>query len=245
MGMESVNHLNFMIMGEPGTGKTTCLRTINNQEDWVYFCTEGKPISFKGSKFREVRITNCKQLQVALQDDALKQLLNGRECKGIIIDSLTNLMEIAVDDVVKPHKSGLQGWEAYGDYFRDILLRRLPLLNRPVIVISHLQARKEGADQRVVAKGYLTKIGPEAYFNSALIARKMDISELSQFEGDKLHITDDDRIQGYKYVLQTRPTMDTQNSGVRTPMDMFSVKETFIDSDCQQLINCMNSYYES
>ena len=79
----------ILICGESGTGKSASLRNIRNQEKWIYCNTEaGKRLPFK-NKFINIRVDDpLTVLQVMDQATDRKD-----EIEGIIVDSLTFLME--------------------------------------------------------------------------------------------------------------------------------------------------------
>lgn len=79
----------ILICGESGTGKSASLRNIRNQEKWIYLNTEaGKRLPFK-NKFHQIRIDDPMTVIAAL-DRAIEKR---DEIEGVIIDSLTFLME--------------------------------------------------------------------------------------------------------------------------------------------------------
>jgi hypothetical protein len=60
-----------------------------------------------------------------------------------------------------------------------------------------------------------------------------------------LTITEDEEELGFKYVFQTRLTKASTGKRIRSPMGMFSKAETYIDNDCQVLLDHLNSFYGS
>jgi hypothetical protein len=59
-----------------------------------------------------------------------------------------------------------------------------------------------------------------------------------------LNITEDDKIEGFKYVFQTRLTADTVNERIRQPFNMWSRSETYIDNDLNYVIERLEEYYK-
>lgn len=73
----------------------------------------------------------------------------------------------------------------------------------------------------------------------------MPIADLRNYESqnDLLHITDKERAIGVKYCFQTQQTrLDNQNT-IRGPVDMFSTEESYIDNDCQNVLDRLTTYY--
>ena len=67
--------------------------------------------------------------------------------------------------------------------------------------------------------------------------------ELEDYHNDMLHITEEDEIEGFKYVFQTKIDKKTLGERIRAPKGLFSIKETFIDNDCQVLLDKLDKYY--
>lgn len=97
----------------------------------------------------------------------------------------------------------------------------------------------------VPVKGALKGTGVEAYFSTVVYAQKMPIIKLKDMDENLLHITDEDEELGFKYVFQTRVTKDTVNTRIRSPMGLFSKNQTYMDNDCQILLEHLNNYYRS
>lgn len=90
-------------------------------------------------------------------------------------------------------------------------------------------------------KGFLI----ESFFNIVIYARKMEVPALKTYEkGNKLlNITDRERNLGIKYVFQTLPTKLDHDNTIRGPMDLFSDNETYVDNDCQLILDKLSEYY--
>ena len=56
-------------------------------------------------------------------------------------------------------------------------------------------------------------------------------------------ITPEEKALGFKYLFQTRITKDTIHERMRSPMDMWDTKETYIDNNLQNVINKLRDYY--
>jgi hypothetical protein len=69
--------------------------------------------------------------------------------------------------------------------------------------------------------------------------------ELEKFSNGMLDITEDEKELKYKHVFQTRPTATTVGERIRSPMGMFTREQTYIDNDCQSLLDHLNQYYKS
>ena len=95
----------------------------------------------------------------------------------------------------------------------------------------------------IPVKGALKNNGVESYFSVNVAAKVVPLKELADYENDLLHITEEDKDLGYKYVFQTRKTAKTIGERIRAPMGMFDKKHTYIDNDVNMLLNYLNDYY--
>ena len=99
--------------------------------------------------------------------------------------------------------------------------------------------------------------GIESFFTCVISTKKMSLEKLNvllknaKFEDDvkknknKLYtLSEEEKAQGFKYVFQTRLTKETVNERIRSPMNMWDMKETFIDNNLQNVINRLHEYYK-
>lgn len=73
----------------------------------------------------------------------------------------------------------------------------------------------------------------------------MALKDLEPYKNEMLHITEDEELLGFKYVYQCKLTKQTIGERIRSPMGMFSKEETFIDNDCQVLLDHLADYYNN
>lgn len=232
-----------LIGGESSGGKSASLRNIRNQEKWLYLNTEsGKKLPFK-NKFRSFTIID--PLQVI---EAFDAVISGQvEAEGIVLDSLTFLMDQYESQYVIPATNTMAAWGNYQQFFKTIMQEKVAAVGIPVIIIAHVLPvyDEKAMDYKtgVPIKGALKNNGVEAYFSTVVHAVKVEIKELEKYGSDLLTITDEDRELGYKHVFQTRPTGKTVGSRIRSPMGMFSRSQSYMDNDAQLLIDHLQSYY--
>lgn len=245
------NNKMFLICGYSAAGKTASLRNIKDQEDWIYFgCEANKGIPFK-HKFNYITISDPKDLLQTIYDVIEDEKdPNNRPYKGIIIDSLDFLMSQFESLYCYRVKDSREGWQDYGQYFKELLQTALVAWNKPVICIAHLQTDMQDDTNVMLShapiKGGLKGFLIESFFNIVIYARKMEVPALKTYEkGNKLlNITDRERNLGIKYVFQTLPTKLDHNNTIRGPMDLFSDNETYVDNDCQLILDKLSEYYE-
>lgn len=88
--MSELNNQLVLVSGVSASGKTASLRNLKNQSKWIYCSTEtGKELPFKND-FKKVKIEDAVHI-LNVFDEAIA---HPDKCDGIIIDSLTFLMDM-------------------------------------------------------------------------------------------------------------------------------------------------------
>jgi len=237
-----------LISGPSATGKSASLLNIRNQPDWMYLnCETGKELPFP-SKFREFVITEPAQVIEAL-DFAYETQDEPDGCKGVIVDTVTFLMDMKESQDVIGSSNTQAAWGEFAQYFKRMMQEKVARLHIPVIFLAHTNTiyTDDGRPETFVpVKGSLKNNGIEAYFSLVVSTKRMSIKELEanpDYDKDLLNITEDDRENGFKYVFQTRLTPKTLGERIRAPMKMFSKNQTYMDNDVQLLMDHVNRYY--
>lgn len=237
-----MNEQLVLIAGYSATGKSASLRNIKNQEEWWYLNAEaGKRLPFR-NKMRSFNIDDPLQVieafDVAIQDVKIK---------GIIVDSITFLMDMFETQYVINSKNTMKGWSDFAQFFKVLMQQKVTQFSRPTIFTAHvLDTLDEAAMEMktfVPVKGSLKNNGIEAYFSTVVAAKKVKIKDLEKFKNNLLNITEEEKELGYKHVFQTRITSTTTGERIRSPMGMFTKEQTYIDNDAQLLLNHLNEYY--
>lgn len=234
----------MLIVGYSSTGKSASLRNIKNQEKWIYFNTESnKKLPFK-NKFINVSITNPTDLFSYFQE----AIDNPDDVEGIIIDSLTFLMDLYESKYVLTAANTMKAWSDFAQFFKKLMQDYVAKFNKPVIFTAHV---KDEVDENTLTmktfipvKGSLKGNGLEAYFSVIVSTKVLPLKDLKDYKNPMLTITEDDEITGVKNVFQTRITKKTTGERIRGPMGLFSISETFIDNDAQLLLDKLRDYYE-
>lgn len=234
----------ILIVGYSTQGKSASLRNIRNQERWVYLNTEsGKRLPFK-NKFNRINITDPYDV-LAYMDECIA---NKDDVDGIIIDSMTFLMDMFETQYVIGSANTMAGWSAYQQFFKSVMQQKVAAFGKPVIIIAHVRDELDEKNQEmktaVPIKGALKNNGVEAYFTTVVAAKKIPLKELEKYGSKMLVITDEERELGYKHVFQTRITKGTTGERIRSPMGMFERSETYIDNDAQVLLDHLQEFYE-
>lgn len=232
-----------LVSGESGSGKSASLRNLIGQEKWIYAnCEAGKKLPFR-NKFISFTVTDPYQIY-SIFDDAKA---NADKCNGVIVDTVTFLMEMYESIYINGSANTQTAWGNYFQFFKGLMQDKVASFQKPVIILGHtLSKLDEKAMQmstKVPVKGALQNNGIEAYFSTVVSTKKVSINELEKYGSDLLTITEEDRDLGYKHVFQTRLTKATVCERIRSPMGMFTKEQTYIDNDCQLLLDHLNKFY--
>lgn len=231
-----------LVVGYSSTGKSASLRNLENQEKWMYLnCEAGKRLPFKNNFDRHIIEDPLQVLE------GFDYATGNSAYNGVIVDSLTFLMDMYETQYVINSANTMKAWGDYGQFFKIMMQQKVARLGKPAIFTAHV---KDELDEKamemktmVPVKGALKNNGVEAYFSTVVAAKKIAVKDLEKYKSTLLTITDDERELGYKHVFQTRPTKTTTGERIRSPMGMFSKEDTYIDNDCQLLLNHLDQFY--
>ncbi len=242
----TVNDQLVMISGESATGKSASLATLRNQSRVLDLnCEAGKRKPFKNS-FKEIKITDPYNVLDAL-DMIAPGGLQEPNFDTVVIDSVTFLMDMFESIYVVGSANTMAGWANYNQFFKKMIQEKIPPLKQSVIVLAHtrtdLDEKAMEMKTSVPIKGALRNNGLEAYFSTVVSTKKMPIKDLEPYNSDLLHITERDKLLGFKYVFQTQLTKSTTGERIRSPMGMFTPEQTYMDNDAQLLLDHLHAYY--
>ena len=237
------NNQLVLVNGVSGSGKSASLRNIKNQCDWLYMNTEsGKRLPFR-NKFQTAVITDPFQVEEGFRH----AIENPDEVSGIVLDSMTFLMDMYESMYVLNSANTMKAWGDFSQFFKRIMQQHVPNFGKPTIIIAHTLDTIDEANGEVKTsvpiKGSLKNNGVEAYFSTVVSTKKMKIKDLKDFHSDLLNISEEEEALGFKYVFQTRLTKTTVGERIRSPMGLFTKEQTYIDNDVQLLLNHLNAYY--
>lgn len=244
--MSETNDQLILVSGFSGAGKSASLRGIRNQENWIYLnCESGKRLPF-ANKFDKYVITDPMQVMEAFDYASSPEMAH---CEGMIVDSLTFLMDMYESQYVLTAVNTMQAWSNFAQFFKVLMQQKVPTFGKPVIFTAHLldtlDEKNAEIKTSVPVKGSLKNNGIEAYFSTVVNAKKMTLKDLEKFGSQLLTVTDEEKEVGFKHVFQTRITKGTTGERIRSPMGMFDRSQTYIDNDCQLLLDHLKAYYAS
>jgi hypothetical protein len=246
------NNQLVLIAGESASGKSASLRNIRNQDRVIYMNTESnKRLPFKNA-FQNMTITEPYLVHQIF--DMVNPGFNGAtdgpqhaNFDGVIIDSLTFLMDMFESQYIVGSANTMQGWQDYGQFFKILMQEKVARSDKFVLILAHTRTDldEKAMEYRtaVPIKGALKNNGIEAYFSTVVATKKVPLKMLEKYQNNLLTITPDDELVGFKHVFQTRLTKETTGERIRSPMGMFEVNETFINNDSQMLLDHLKAYY--
>ena len=205
-------------------------------------CEAGKKLPFR-SKFIEVVVTN----PINHIAQIFKKAGSGDGTHTVVIDTLTYLMDMYESQYVMGAADGMKAWANYAQYLKNLMQEHIAKTPCNVIVLAHtLETYNESSmsyDTKVPIKGASKNTGVESWFSCVISAKKMSLTDLEPYDNPLLIITEDDRLLGFKHVFQTRLTKGTIGERIRSPLGMWSVKETFIDNNAQMVLDRLVEFY--
>jgi AAA domain len=238
--MASNNHI-VLIMGKPNTGKSTSLRNLRNQDKYVYLNTDLKSLPFKHKFKAAVDVTDPMDVLGFVQ-----QIETNPDVEGAVLDTITFLAQSFERQYVINATNTQKAWGDYGNFYRE-LIHAIKAGTKNYAILAHedtqLNEQTMQMESKVPIKGSVGKVGVEADFTTILSTKQMPIKKLEGFENDLLHITDEEREDGFKYVFCTRVAKEFVGEKMRSAMGLWNRKELFIDNDLEQVFERLRTYY--
>lgn len=240
-GVQLNDHL-VLISGQSATGKSASLRNLKGGSKVMYLnCEAGKRLPFK-NRFSPFTITDPYEVH-----DAFDHAQDNPDYDGIVVDTLTFLMDMYESVHVINSSKTMQAWGNYAQFFKKLMQDKVAKSDKWVIFTAHTRTDLDEStatmNTKIPVKGSLQNNGIEAYFSTVVSTKRMTLKSLEKYANKMLVITPDDEALGFKHVFQTRLTKDTVGERIRSPMGMFTTEETFIDNDAQLLMDHLRSYY--
>lgn len=228
-------------MGKPNTGKSTSLMQLRNQDRMVYLNADLKELPFKSNFAANAEIADAYSVL-----DFIDEIETQDGIDGGILDTITFLMSMFERQYVKGAPNGQKAWGEYGDFYRD-LVHRIKSGTKDYAILAHantdLNEQSATMETSVPIKGAVGRVGVEADFTTILSTKQIPIKKLEGFENDLLHITDEEREDGFKFVFTTRITKETVGEKMRSAMGLWKRNELYIDNDLNQVFARLKEYY--
>jgi hypothetical protein len=231
-----------LVTGKPSSGKSTSLMKLPNQDRMVYLNTDLKELPFADNFLKNVEISDAMDIISYITD-----IENAEPVEGVVLDTLTFLMSMYERQYVANATNGQAAWGQYGHFYREFI-HAIKAGTKNYAILAHedttLNEQTSQMETRIPIKGAVGRTGVEADFTTILSAKQMPIKKLEGRENDLLHITDEEREDGFKYVFCTRVTKDHVGEKMRSAIGLWKRNELYIDNDLNQVFNRLKEYYD-
>ena len=240
--MASNKHI-VLIMGGPSSGKSTSLMNLKNQDRFAYLNTDLKALPF-ADKFKvNVEVPDAQQVL-----GFINEIEESEDIDGAVLDTITFLMSMYHRQYVSGAVDGLAAWGAYGNFYRNFI-HAIKAGSKDYAIMAHEEVvhneQTMMMESRVPIQGAVGKIGVEADFTTILSTKQLPIGRLEGIENNLLHITDEEKEDGFKYVFCTRVTKDTVGQKMRSANGLWDRSELYIDNDLEQVFTRLRDYYSN
>jgi hypothetical protein len=233
-----------LIMGPPNTGKSTSLMKLSNPEKMVYLNADLKELPFP-SKFKlNLPIADAKDVI-----SYIEQIEAESSVTGVVLDTITFLMSMYERQYVTPYagtKQGQTAWGDYGNFYREFI-HAIKSGTKNYAILAHaateLNEQAMQLETYVPVKGAVGRTGVEADFTTILSTKQVPLKKLEGIENDLLHITEEEKEDGFKYVFCTRVTKETVGEKMRSGIGLWKRNELYIDNDVEQVFQRLRQYY--
>jgi hypothetical protein len=236
-----------MIRGESGSGKSMSARDFPNHERIInMICDSNKKPPFR-NKFKNLVIND--PMEVLEYFDDLQSA--GDKYDAVLIDTATFLMQKYETQHVLGSSNGQVAWGNYAQFFKILMEQKCATSPTDVVVYCHsssvFDAKKGQFSVSAPVKGSLKDTKLEAYFTTVISAKNVELDQLEPYTKNNplLNITERDIEIGNKYVFQTRVTKDTVGEIIKSPEDLFTKEETFIDNNVYAVLERLKEYYNN
>jgi hypothetical protein len=230
-----------LIMGKPNTGKSASLMRLTNQQRMVYLNTDLKELPFPSNFLANVEVTDAARIL-----GYIEEIEKNTAVDGGVLDTITFLMSMYEHQYVANAVNGQAAWGQYANFYKSFI-HAIKAGTKDYAVLAHeesfLNEQSMQMESKVPVKGSVGRTGVEADFTTILATKQMPTAKLEGHENDLLHITDEEKEDGLKYVFCTRVTKESVGEKMRSAIGLWDRKELYIDNDLEQVFNRLKQYY--
>jgi len=232
-----------LVMGKPNMGKSASLMKMKNQDKMIYLNTDLKELPFADNFISNIEVADANDVL-----GYIEQIESAEKVEGAVLDTITFLMSMYERQYVANATNGQKAWGDYGNFYREFI-HAIKSGTKDYAILAHeesfLNEQSHQMESKVPVKGSVGKTGVEADFTTILAAKQMPVSKLEEHANDLLHITDEEREDGLKYVFCTRVTKETAGEKMRSAIGLWDRKELYIDNDLEQVFQRLRDYYRT
>jgi hypothetical protein len=178
--------------------------------------------------------------------DFIQQAEQMDKVTGVVLDTVTFLMSQYETQYVNNSANTQKAWGDYAAFYKQFI-HAIKSGSKDYAVLAHedtqLNEQSMQMESRVPIKGSVGKIGVEADFTTILSTKQVPLKKLRPYENELLHITDEEKEDGFKYVFCTRVTKETIGDKMRSAIGLWKRNELYIDNDLDQVFTRLRQYY--
>lgn len=229
-----------LVMGPPAAGKSSSLMGLN-QERYVYLNCDLKEIPFADNFAAKVDVTDPYDIF-----DYIQEIEENDDIDGVILDTITFLMDMVETQYVVTAKDTRAAWGSYAKYYKD-LLHAIKSGTKDYIILAHeaIEHNEELSinESKVPVKGAVGRTGVEADFTTIVSCRALPIRVVKSVENDLLNITEDEEEDGTKHVFVTRVHKNHAGGKQRSPIGLWDRSELYIDNNVNNVLTRIKQFY--
>jgi hypothetical protein len=238
--MSNINNNIILITGQSNSGKTTGLEFWSDHETKVVINTDAKTLPFK-HKYKEIKLTDPRVVI-----DAIAQIEADATVTGAALDTLTFLMRAYENQYVVTSADTQRAWGQYAQFY-IAYINAIKAGTKDYVVMAHeadvFNEKTMEYETTIPVKGAVGKTGVNADFSVIVRAVRVNMDDLEGIENDYLHITEEEKEDGVKYVFQTRITETSKNHPMRSPRGLWERNELYIDNNVQTIFDKLHKFY--
>ena len=228
-----------LICGKSGTGKTMTLRNLPKQQGVLYLNCEGDSELPFDHEFKSFLVTHPHQVPQCISEAEKAESIH-----TIVIDSLTFLADMYVNQIIIPAQDARNEWGVYNTWMHDLLMSHCARSTKNILILAHtideLNEEDRLMETKVVLPGKKINVqGLESYFNTVVGTFKKPLDELEDYTNDLLVIDDWDEAVGYKHVIQTFSSRTSTKDRLRGKYKMWAPNELYIENDIVHVLKRM------
>ena len=229
-----------LVTGEANTGKSTSLMFFDKPEEIIYLNTDKKDLPFNAKFKKDIKLDHPQKIISYIQ-----QIEKQKDVSGVILDTVTFLMQMYERMCVRTSADGRSAWGDYAAFYGDFI-DAIKSGTKDYAIMAHEEREYHeetmSYKSRVPVKGAVGKIGIAADFTTIVAARRIPVKVLDEHPNDLLNITDEEREDGEKHVFLTR-SFKGDGDIARSPIKLWSRKELYIDNNIQHVFTRLREYY--
>ncbi len=233
----------MLIEGLSASGKSLSLSHLRNPEKTIYLNCENKRLPFKPGKLNCYNITDPHQVY-----EGIEYADKTANIDTVVIDTLDFLMNMYETNIVKTAANTQKAWGDYYTFFQQLMQGYVARSSKQFIFLAHAftELDEEAMMKRtsMPIKGALAKVGAESFFTTIVMAKQVPLRIIANYQNPLLNVSEDDTERGVKYVFQTRMTKESAGEKIRSPQDMWTKAETYIDNNVQYVLDRLTDYYK-